>query len=134
VPEVASQTPSAAPAVGEEHILVVDDEVGVRRILASLLERAGYRVETCASGDEALRVLDAGGPPFDLILLDRSMPGMSGEQVVAHLTARGSRTPIVLVTGDPGGGAPLEGVEMLLGKPLTREELLRSVRTVLDRG
>jgi CheY-like chemotaxis protein len=67
----------SSAGAGREVVLVIDDNAGIRRSLADVLEDAGYPVATAADGDEALRYLRTHQPP-GLILLDLMMPGKTG--------------------------------------------------------
>jgi signal transduction histidine kinase len=82
------------------HILVVDDEYGVRELLATALREAGYRVVTAADGESALAAI-AKSPPA-AILSDLVMPrGMSGFELIAHLRndPATEHTPVLVITG-----------------------------------
>lgn len=92
------------PATTESlRVLVVDDEEPIRRLLERALRRRGHEVETAADGREALDCLESNGArPFDRILSDLRMPGLSGEELLARLRARGrgEDTRLVFMTGD----------------------------------
>jgi len=108
-------------------VLLVEDDPAVRRLLTVLLEGSGYRVLAASSGDEALRLADAGPLPVDLVLSDFVLPGISGVEVCVELRRRHPELRFVVMTGyaeiPPAGAAALpEGAE-LLGKPFTREQL-----------
>ena len=62
--------------VAAPHVLLVDDDAAVAHVLATVLRRAGYRVTTAGSGDEAERLLDE---RFDALVLDLRLPGMRGD-------------------------------------------------------
>lgn len=104
------------------HILIVDDDVHINRMLERILIKEGYRVSHAYSGTEALLFLKSERP--DLILLDRMLPGISGEEVLPEI----EDIPVVVMSarGDVKGK-----VELLLGgasdyitKPFEIEELL----------
>lgn len=71
---------------GGERILVVDDELPIRALTSEILNHAGYRVTTAASGDEALRRLET--VMFDLVVADMRMPGMDGAELYEHICDR----------------------------------------------
>ncbi len=119
-----------APMGGTETILVVDDEPAVRRVVALLLEGAGYTVRTAASGEAALDVLRSDSV-VALILLDVSMPGMPAAELRALLRAVAPRARLVLFTGYAYEAAATG--ETVLEKPVTEARLLGIVREVLDR-
>ena len=78
------------------HILVVDDYLDTCRVMARLLRRVGYGAECAGSGRAALDYLHA--QPVDLVLLDISMPGMDGMEVLARMRAdaRLRAVPVVM--------------------------------------
>lgn len=86
--------------MGEQpaRILIVEDEAWNREWLARLLRRKGYNVALAESGQEALDALER--QPFDLILLDHMMPGMSGIDVLGRVRKKFSASvlPIIMVT------------------------------------
>ena len=79
-------------------ILLVDDEADIRELMILRLEKAGYRIETVADGQEALDSVERDPP--DLVLLDLRLPGMRGEEVCRRLKAddKLKRIPIILFT------------------------------------
>jgi len=96
---MATQQPSAPQSDAPRGpLLVVDDEEANRDMLARRLQRAGYRVEVAESGPQALELLDR--RPFDLVLLDIMMPGMSGIELLRLLRATDSpdELPVIMVS------------------------------------
>lgn len=77
-------------------ILVVDDEENIRLLYREELGEEGYEVETAASGEEALRRLEA--EPFDLVTVDIKMPGMDGLELLARIREKWLELPVVLST------------------------------------
>jgi PAS domain S-box-containing protein len=141
---VASGQPAAAarddrrPAAlrtRDASILLVEDDASVRRLLAILLESAGYRVTAAADGAEALAITDASPRRFDLLLSDYVMPGVSGLELANGLRARWPDLHVVLMTGHaeiPGASvAELPRGAELLAKPFTREQLQRVIGGML---
>ena len=84
---------------GPGRILVVDDENLVRQVAKSLLERVGYAVTACKGGAEAVDILKTDPGGVDLILLDLSMPGMSGLEALQHLRAIRPDIRVVMSSG-----------------------------------
>ncbi|MBN2800969.1 MAG: response regulator [Deltaproteobacteria bacterium] len=130
--------PQRAPrARGGERILLVEDEPRVARLIRRVLEGAGYRVQTAASGHEAL-ALDAGGDlRFDLLLTDVIMPGMSGPELASALAVRRPGMRVLFASGYTNDalmrrGTLDEGVA-LLQKPFSTAQLSEAVRASLDR-
>ena len=117
------------------HILAVDDDASVRRMLQILLTNAGYRVSLASTGEEALAYLELVTP--DLVLMDVSLPGLSGRQVMERIKADPNRPfiPVILITGygDPEAKvAALDaGADDFLVKPVDLTELLARVRAML---
>jgi two-component system, OmpR family, response regulator MprA len=122
---------SVVPA--RKRILVVEDDPAVRNLYKSTLIMAGFDVLDTKSGYGALQWLDA--QPFDLVVLDLMLPGISGETVCAEITSQAltRHIPIVVVTGvDP---AP-DGLDVacILRKPTTPDALVNAVRKCLASG
>ncbi|MBK7972921.1 MAG: response regulator [Deltaproteobacteria bacterium] len=114
-------------------VLVVDDEAVLRRLVRSLLERDGHRVQTASSGDEALLLFASAraiGEPFDVVVTDLTMPGTDGEGVANEVKRAAPSTAVILLTGF-GFGMSGQSFDRILGKP----EGLRVLRaTVLELG
>jgi EAL domain-containing protein (putative c-di-GMP-specific phosphodiesterase class I)/DNA-binding response OmpR family regulator len=113
-------------------VLVVDDDDTVRMVLSTALATAGLQVEEASSGIEALDL--AARRPYSVVLLDNSMPGMSGLQVLARLRAdESTRTlPVVIVTAQDDVSARVEGLQQgaddYVTKPFHPDELVARVR------
>jgi len=119
-----------------KHILVVDDEPMVRRVICLILEQQGYDCREVQNGQEAMAMLKA-KPPVDLVITDNHMPMMNGLQLIAYLKTSPSyrRLPIVLLSGhlseEVKASAMEKGVSALLSKPLDIGELVETVDRVL---
>ena len=116
-------------------ILIVEDEVDVRRILIRLLREEGYAVDEAAQGSEGLhKALEF---DYDVIILDYLMPGMDGREVLRRL--RGvKRTPVLMLTArnsieDRVVGLDL-GADDYLAKPFVQKELLARLRALIRRN
>lgn len=108
------------------HILVVDDDPGVREALREMLSEEGYSVITAEDGQDALERLGAMEPPC-LILLDLKMPRVDGWEFLARRDGAGKKTPVVLLSGMTFiRDAP--GVADFLAKPIRPDKLLDCVR------
>jgi len=111
-------------------VLVVDDEQDVADLYAMWLQ-ADYRVLSAYEGDEALDVLD---DSVDVVLLDRRMPGQSGDEVLAVIRERDLNCRVVMVTAVKPDFDILEmGFDDYLVKPVTKEELHETVEQMLTR-
>ncbi len=80
-------------------MLVGDDEEAVRSIAATVLEIHGAGTLTAASGDEALALLRTHGEKIGLVLLDLTMPGISGEETLRRIRMLGASQPVILMSG-----------------------------------
>lgn len=125
-----------APRGGSESVLVVEDEEAVRKLAKRILESAGYRVFTAASGVEALAFAESHQGPIDLVLTDVVMPGMSGRQVASRLLAIRPASKVLYMSGYTDNAIVHHGVlddgTNFIGKPFTAVDLTRKVREVLD--
>jgi PAS domain S-box-containing protein len=135
--ERPSRTPArAAPAGGKETILVVDDEAPIRKIVAHVLGSAGYETLLAASGEQAISLhSDAKvAPQVRLVLLDESMPGVSGRQLRHRIRALAPAARVVTFTGYPesGIGTEPEAPDAVIEKPASADFLLRTIRAVID--
>lgn len=110
-------------------ILVVDDEPGVRDMLADALRMQGYAVEVAADGHSGLREIHDGH--FDLVISDVNMPKVSGFELLERMRATGNETPVILLTarGDRADVAVgfRAGADDYVTKPFGLEELLLRV-------
>jgi chemosensory pili system protein ChpA (sensor histidine kinase/response regulator) len=128
---------SAAPAApGRPMVLVVDDSLTVRKITSRLLQREGFDVLTAKDGIDALQVIAEQTP--DVILLDIEMPRMDGFEFTKTLKAdpKHGHIPIIMITSRTAEKhrnlAKELGVDLYLGKPFQEEDLLKSLREMLE--
>lgn len=116
-------------------VFVVDDDPDVRKALERLLCASGWNVRSYASGSDFLA--DAPGGDGGCILLDVSMPGMTGPELQDRIQELGITTPVVYLTGScdlpTGVRAMKAGALDLLEKPVDEERLLRVVQDAVDR-
>ena len=124
--------------VAERHkLLVVDDELFNRDLLARRLERAGYAVETAAGAAEAMRMIEAGA--YELVLLDNMMPEVSGLDMLRLLraTRAASELPVIMVTALNESERVVEalglGANDYVTKPIDFPVALARIKTQLDR-
>jgi CheY-like chemotaxis protein len=119
------------PKGGAERILIVDDERAIRNTARTGLQLFGYRVEVAADGLEALEALKK--ERFDLVVLDLTMPGMSGREAFQRMRALVPGMPVIVSSGYALEGAEtLPGLAGFLAKPYRPDDLAKAVRGALD--
>jgi two-component system OmpR family response regulator len=118
-----------------EHLLVVDDDREIRKLLMEYLEQAGYRVSAVADGKAMRRMLDA--HRVDLVILDLMLPGEDGLALCRDLRAR-SNLPVLMLTARGTEVDRIVGLEMgaddYLAKPFNPRELLARIKSILRRA
>jgi DNA-binding response OmpR family regulator len=115
-------------------VLVVEDEPDLADLYAAWLGDE-YRVRTAYGGNEALDVLDEAGDDVDALLLDRRMPGLSGDEVLDAVTDRGIECRVAMVTAvEPDFDIIEMGFDDYLVKPVTSDTLRDTVKTLLTRN
>jgi two-component system, cell cycle sensor histidine kinase and response regulator CckA len=121
---------------GHESILVVDDEELIRRLARTILERWGFRVLTAEDGEQALALYQQRTAEVDLVLLDYTMPGMSGLDVLHELRRIDPEVCVVFSSGHTLQSNAEEllaaGARAFIPKPYSPEELVARIRQVLD--
>jgi PAS domain S-box-containing protein len=114
------------------HVLVVDDDDRVRKVTVTYLTSDGHTVETAADGAQGLERFLAGR--FDVVLTDWAMPGMAGDQLAVASKRLCPSKPVVLMTGFgatlPADGPLPDGVDAVMSKPATLDELRRVLAAV----
>ncbi len=130
---IGTIAPDQVPPV----VMVVDDDSSNRLMLAAMLEDAGFVVETAESGREALRRLQERGE-FDLVLLDKRMPGLDGMATLRQIRRLpgGAEIRVLMITasgieGDTGRGMLSAGADGYVLKPFRRNELLVEIKRLL---
>ena len=121
---------------GHERILLVDDEEPILHMEQMMLERLGYQVTTRMSSPDALAAFKVNPSGFDLVISDRGMPNMTGEQLARKLIAIKPGIPIIICSGFSDEKVvqlgKAMGVKGFLMKPLAAGDLAEMVRKVLD--
>ena len=116
-------------------ILIADDEIRMRRVIADYLHIKGYDTDEAGDGIETLERFDTGKP--NLILLDVMMPRMDGFEVCRHIRAK-SRVPIIMLTAKSEEEDELQGfglgVDEYISKPFSLKILNARIEAVLRRG
>ena len=115
------------------NILVVDDEPRVCEVISAFLESDGHGVTTARNGREGLEQFQR--KPFDLIVTDRAMPEMSGDQMAGVIKKVNPHIPVVLLTGfgaliEVTGTQPKD-IDVVLKKPITIGELRKTIDSLL---
>ena len=120
---------------GTEHILVVDDDPGIRNLLRDYLQNNGYRVTAVGDGKAMWKTLD--GARVDLVILDIMLPGDDGLVLCRNLRSR-SELPVIMLTARGEDTERIVGLEMgaddYLPKPFNPRELLARIKVVLRRA
>lgn len=136
--EGATSGGSGTNGAARPRVLVVEDERDIAALVAYQLTRGGYRVETTHSGDEALTAIHREIP--DLVILDRMLPGISGDEVLKSLRRDRptERLPVMMLTAKKEQGDRIEGLELgaddYLAKPFSPRELVLRVDAILRRS
>ncbi len=118
-----------------DHVLVVDDNVSVQKLVSVNLQARGYAVDVVGTGEEALRLFKEG--TYDLIILDLILPGISGIDVCS-LIRQVSDVPIVVLSAREDEDLKVHaldtGADDYVTKPFSHKELLARVRAVMRRA
>jgi two-component system response regulator MprA len=112
------------------HVLVVDDDAAVLRILRVALQEDGFTVATASNGIEALGQLGEDGP--DAVILDLEMPMMDGRTFFREMRTRGFRIPVLILSAyDPRRAQRELQAEACMNKPFDPDELVQRVRDLV---
>ncbi len=123
-----------------KHVLVVDDDDGIRLMLETKLSRLGYKASVAANGLHALQKVRAqgkGGDKYDLVICDLKMPGMSGLELIKALRAEPlyRSLPVLLITGYPEKQKIMEvvraGINRVLLKPFKHAQIIAVIEEIL---
>ena len=116
-------------------VLVVEDQAKLATIVAAGLRRAGMAVDVVFDGTDALE--HTASTPYDVVVLDRDLPGVAGDEVCRTLVAGGSATRILMLTGARTVGDRIEGLGLgaddYLPKPFDFGELVARIRALMRR-
>jgi len=130
-------TPEVDSARGHETILVVDDEPGLRALAKTGLRQRGFDVVAVESGEQALEILKQGEPHVDMVVLDLTMPGLSGEKVLRAIRGFRPNLPVLIASGyatvQNQSSWVAAGAAAFLAKPYRIRDLAGKLRDVLDR-
>jgi signal transduction histidine kinase/CheY-like chemotaxis protein len=137
-----TRMPSSKPTGRSEirarrgRLLLVDDEPPIRTTLSVLLAQFGFEVVTAENGKRAVEVFDEHGGDVVLVLMDMTMPVMSGPEALRELRRRDPKLPVILSSGfsetEVTRAAGGDGVSGFLAKPYDLEDLRRAIDAVLE--
>ncbi|HEY2861781.1 MAG TPA: response regulator [Terracidiphilus sp.] len=103
-------------------VLIIDDDMISREVMATVLTMTGYLVNTASTGDESLALLDTQSFLPDVILMDTQMPGLSGVALIQQLRTR-SRSVIYVISGSQAPDSVIAAADGFLLKPIGPEAL-----------
>ena len=142
LPRIAEASSSAEAAAegamptGHEHILFIDDEEMLVEMGQELLEELGYRITASTDSARALALFRADPSRFDLVVTDQTMPNLTGIELAKEIIALKPDTPVILCTGFShlvnADTARAAGIRAFAMKPLTKREIAKTIRQVLD--
>ncbi len=129
---------STAPHSPGAHILVVDDEAPLAKLLTETLEDIGYRITATTSSQTALELYLKGPYHFDLVITDQTMPNMTGLELAQAMLILRHDLPIILCTGYSSDVDPAKikkaGITQYFQKPIDTNTLLKSIDRVLSKN
>jgi len=138
---LAATADDSAPGGDGRRALLVDDNPGNREVVVEALSLAGWRVDCAASAEPGLQAWRTGG--YDLVVMDRQMPGMSGEEAIAKLRAEEAErcpdrhTPILMLTAhakaETGCRAARAGADAFMTKPFELPKLIALADSLAQR-
>jgi CheY-like chemotaxis protein len=133
--EAAAETGTAAAnhaPIRPLRLLVVEDEAPIRDTLSAILTADGHDVTMASDGVAGLREFNDG--VFDLVLSDKAMPGMSGDQMASAIKRVSPKTPIILLTGFGlfHDKSEFPGVDVLASKPIRIPMLRDAIATAMQ--
>jgi DNA-binding NtrC family response regulator len=131
-----SSTSQGRPEINQRaRILVVDDDLSIRKTVSIILAQAGYMVDAAENGEEAIAKSDINF--YNLALIDYRLPDMAGTKLLTLLRETVPRMMKVMLTGFPVLDNAIEainrGVDGYLTKPVSTEQLLKTVRELLKK-
>ena len=120
----------------DETILFADDEAVIRNLGKQFLEKLGYRIVLAEDSEEAVKLYKENRKDVDALVLDMTMPKLSGRQMMYQIFDLNPKAKIIITSGYTSEGTPEEllrmGAKKFLQKPYTIIPLARTLRSVLD--
>jgi signal transduction histidine kinase/ActR/RegA family two-component response regulator len=127
---------TASATNGNERILLIDDEEQIINLERRILENLGYKVTPKTDSEEALEEFSARPDRFDLVITDMTMPKITGDRLARRLMDINPQIPVILCTGFNEAiseeKALAMGIDKFVMKPIIKDELAYTIRTVLD--
>ncbi len=111
------------------HVLIIDDQLGVRMLLSEAFKNEDFNVNTAADGEEALEMLKSNFP--EIIFLDMKMPKMDGTLVYSEIRDLGYQGPVVIMTGMETLDVDLDA-DYILSKPFDIDEAIEILHKLLN--
>jgi len=118
-------------------VLVADDDIEVCALIHTILKRGPYALTICNEAESALIHIQRDAP-FDIIICDFTLPGISGLEFIAHVRAdpASANVPIIMISGDAASAvdarAKRAGADAFLNKPFALAQFRSTVETLLD--
>src|SRR5450755_3229948 len=116
-------------------VLIIDDEAEIRESLQTLLEMEGFAVDTAVTGEDGLAQM--ADRPYDLVLLDLTLPGRNGMEILSEIRSHDSRLPVIMITAygtvENAVRAMQSGAANFVQKPWDNEKLLADVGAAVGR-
>ena len=135
-PSHDTKAASEAPERGDETILVVEDQDGIRELVREFLQGCGYKVLDAADGSAALKMANDCKSQIDLLLTDVVMPNVGGRELAQRLAQVRPGMKVLFMSGYPdysaSGNDHLEDTAIVLQKPFSLESLARAIRSQFD--
>ncbi|CCK81364.1 ATP-binding protein [Desulfobacula toluolica] len=121
---------------GNEHILIVDDEINITIMFKNILTYFGYQVSSYSNSIEALEAFRNSPEIYDMVITDMTMPNLAGEKLIMEIKKIQPAIPIILCTGFSKKTATSRTIDFkpdkILMKPVLQDELLTSIREIFD--
>jgi DNA-binding response OmpR family regulator len=118
-------------------VLVVDDEPGLRALARTGLQQHGFDVVAVETGEQALEILGTGEPRVDAMLLDLTLPGISGEAVLREVRRLHPQLPVIIASGyatmESQASWSEAGAVGFVAKPFRIQQVAQRLREALDR-
>ena len=118
-------------------MLIVEDEEALAKGLKFNFEQEGFEVALAGDGTTAVRMFEEAAPPFEIVILDLMLPGMSGYEVCRHLRQRDPRVSVIVLSArtlsEDRSMAFDAGTDQYLSKPFALPELISRVRNLTER-